>query len=323
MLRLYFDAMESGSPLAHADTARSTFGRNRVFDVAREVAYSPIAGQSLVDLTVKRLKTAVSLGMIEIGEQLPSEPGLAERLGVSPATLREALAGLRAAGVVETKRGRGGGSMFVREALPPPVEEARAHLAAFSFDDLRDLGEYYTAISGRAAALAAERATPTEADLLRSLVGAMFESRELCTIGRLDAQFHIGLASAARSTRLTAAETSVQAELAEFVSLVAMPLTRLRVAQSQHEQIIDAVCARDMRRSCEAAEWHAQTVTSLLLELRSEVAIAERQHADGVFVGLQPYGAELGSTPLELAYEPIWAARRGPAPSPLNSTRPR
>src|SRR6185503_17058591 len=44
-------------------------------------------------------------------EQLPAERDLAERLGVSRNTLREAIAALRDSGLVTTRRGRGGGTV--------------------------------------------------------------------------------------------------------------------------------------------------------------------------------------------------------------------
>jgi GntR family transcriptional regulator, transcriptional repressor for pyruvate dehydrogenase complex len=287
-----------------------------LFDRAREVVYSPIVGRSLVEATVKRLVSMVSVGLVGVGELLPSEPDLACRLGVSPATLREALAVLRGAGLLETKRGRGGGSVVVREVVPPAAEEARRRLAALSFDEVRDLGEYLTAIAGRAAALAAERATPVELGVLRSLVEAMGGCGDVAAFARLDARLHIGIASSARSSRLTASETGVQAELGEFASLLAVPSSRVRLVNGQHARIVDAVCARDATAASEEAERHAQAVASLLVETRSEVTDLESQHSQGAFAGLKPYGTELGSVTLEFPYDPIkrLGARTGQRP---------
>ncbi|MGN6160819.1 MAG: FadR/GntR family transcriptional regulator, partial [Marmoricola sp.] len=63
---------------------------------------------------VEQLATAIRLGVYPKGMLLPPERDLAEQLAVSRATLREAIAALRAAGLVETTRGRGGGTVVKR-----------------------------------------------------------------------------------------------------------------------------------------------------------------------------------------------------------------
>lgn len=274
-----------------------------VFAVAKEVAFGPVTGHSLVELTVKRLLDIISLGVVEVGEMLPSEPELADRLEVSSATLREALATLRQAGLLVTKRGRGGGTVVIRAVGPPPPQEARRRLASRSVDELRDLGDYRLAIAGRAAALAAERASFGELDVLQSIVSSMTQSDSLADYRRADAQMHIGIASAARSARLTAGETMVQAELGDFMSLVAAPAARARVAQDQHQAILDAIRVRDVRAARTASEEHARTTTAVLIEARSELADVEADRTVDYFSGIRPYGSELGSMPLMLPFE--------------------
>ncbi|WP_181779928.1 GntR family transcriptional regulator, partial [Pseudonocardia pini] len=71
------------------------------------------------EAVVRRLGSAIALGIIVDGEQLPAELQLAASLNVSTVTLRDALSDLRARGLVATRRGRGGGSFVVasQEAL--------------------------------------------------------------------------------------------------------------------------------------------------------------------------------------------------------------
>ena len=105
--------------------------------LAREAILQPIGGTGLVEQTVRRLGEAIGLGILEVGERLPAEPELSERLGISPMTLREALSILREAGYVETRRGRAGGT-FVRRSVPPaPRSAARGRLDSLTVDDLR------------------------------------------------------------------------------------------------------------------------------------------------------------------------------------------
>ena len=74
---------------------------------------SPLEGSGpKTEAVVQRLSAAISLGVMVDGQQLPSETDLADQLGVSTMTLREALAVLRQQGIVRTKRGRGGGSFI-------------------------------------------------------------------------------------------------------------------------------------------------------------------------------------------------------------------
>src|SRR5919197_1089270 len=127
---------------------------------ARTILAPPEEPAGRADMVAHRLGQAIRLGLILDGERLPPEARLAEQMGVSTVTLREALAVLREQGLITTRRGRGGGT-FVRA----PEDLTRAlvqRLRRLTTHELRDLGDHRSAISGRAAWLAAERALPEE-----------------------------------------------------------------------------------------------------------------------------------------------------------------
>ena len=75
----------------------------------------PVRGHHAFETCVEQLATAIRLGVYPPESVLPAERDLADQLGVSRATLREAIAALRAAGLVETTRGRGGGRRAAAE----------------------------------------------------------------------------------------------------------------------------------------------------------------------------------------------------------------
>ncbi len=66
----------------------------------------------------RRLIEMIDLGLFTEGEQLPNESALATQLGVATVTLRDALAGLRERGVIETRRGRSGGASSAPHRKP-------------------------------------------------------------------------------------------------------------------------------------------------------------------------------------------------------------
>src|SRR5262245_49335985 len=95
--------------------------RNEMSHGARSAMFAPLDQTGRAEAVTARLVDAITLGLLVDAERLPSEAELATRLGVSTVTVREALVALRQRGLVETRRGRGGGS-FVRAPA-----EASAH----------------------------------------------------------------------------------------------------------------------------------------------------------------------------------------------------
>src|SRR4051812_41903008 len=83
--------------------------------------YSPVPVRNAFEVTVERLAQSIRLGVLVGGQQLPPERELALTLGVSRVTLREAIGALRAAGLIESRRGRGGGTFVVS----PPTARPR------------------------------------------------------------------------------------------------------------------------------------------------------------------------------------------------------
>ena len=79
--------------------------------------FSPVPVRNAFEVTIERLAQSIRLGVLVEGDRLPPERELAETFGVSRVTLREAIKALRDVGLVESRRGRGGGT-FV--AAPRP-----------------------------------------------------------------------------------------------------------------------------------------------------------------------------------------------------------
>ncbi len=166
-----------------------------------------------------RISAAIELGVMADGEQLPSEYDLATLLGISHMTLREALAVLREQGLVETRRGRGGGS-FVRASAEVVNTRSMARLESLTVEALRDLGDEHFAVAGAAALFAARRAVAADVARLRGLVARLTNSDGgILSRRSADSRFQIEVAVCSQSARLTRAEVNLQAELASLIWL--------------------------------------------------------------------------------------------------------
>ncbi|MFE5592677.1 FadR/GntR family transcriptional regulator [Streptomyces sp. NPDC056549] len=234
---------------------------------ARSAVFTPVDTRARVDTVVRRIGDAIELGLLADGEQLPGETELAGQLGVSTVTLREALMALRQQGLVTTRRGRGGGS-FVTLPDNPPEERLRARLADWSTEELRDLGDHWAAVSGAAALLAARRTQPGDLRPLTRTVEELAAATDPATRSRLYGRFHVELAAAAQSARLTREEIALQTDLGALLCLVLDDPVHLGDVSDRHRAVISAVQDEADERARTLAETCVRESVGRLIALR-------------------------------------------------------
>ncbi|MEW1640542.1 GntR family transcriptional regulator [Streptomyces sp. NPDC091219] len=234
---------------------------------ARKAVFAPVDNRARVDAVVSRLGDAIELGLLADGEQLPGESELAGQLGVSTVTLREALMALRQQGLVTTRRGRGGGS-FVSLPEVPGEERLMVRLRGWSTEELRDLGDHWAALSGTAARLAAERTEAEDLFQLRRTADELTQAEDAAARGRVYGRFHVELAAAAQSARLTREQVALQTEVGALLCLVLGSDEYREEAADRHRSVISAVQdgAHDSAR--ELAERCVQESTARLIARR-------------------------------------------------------
>ncbi|MEA5453846.1 FCD domain-containing protein [Sinomonas sp. JGH33] len=230
-----------------------------------QLAFAPLEAAERGEEIERRIRHAIELGVLEDGTQLPSENDLAARMRVSTQTLRAALAELRHLGLVETRRGRGGGS-FVRANTGDIAKARRESLAAYSLEDLRDIREYRAVLAGSAAAAAAARAQQISIARLASLAGMIGSARTPAEMTRADSQFHLELSAASRSVRLTRQEMTLQAEIGPLI-WTNTP-NRATTAASEHTAIVEAIREGDPVLARAHAEDHVRHDMNGLIDLR-------------------------------------------------------
>jgi GntR family transcriptional regulator, transcriptional repressor for pyruvate dehydrogenase complex len=219
---------------------------------ARELLLAPIEPAGAVEQVVRRIGEAIGAGLLAPGERLPGQVELAETLGVARMTLRQALAVLEDAGLLEIRRGRTGGAFVAPDPPPPALDPPTA-------EQLRVLTDWRRAVSGEAAALAATRRTARELETLRAAArAAQAAAGEAAAFRRADARFHVLVAELARSPRLVAAEANLQVELAEVLAITPGPARARRVSQAGHEPIVAAIDAGDPDAARAAMIRHAE-----------------------------------------------------------------
>jgi GntR family transcriptional repressor for pyruvate dehydrogenase complex len=229
-----------------------------------EAVLRRVRGHHAFEACVEQLATAIRLGVYPRGTSLPAERDLAERLGVSRATLREAMVALREAGLVETTRGRGGGTVVTLKPRSPSARAA-ARITEAKRRDWLDSLEYRRVVEPGAAQLAANLPlTDVRRDQLERAHADVASARKPAEHRQADSRFHLTVAALSESPRLVEAVTSVQSTLHEM--LLAIPVLEANIAHSdrQHARIVSAILAGKPDRARRVMEEHCDDTAALL-----------------------------------------------------------
>jgi len=212
--------------------------------------------------TVERLLEGVKLGVYAPGDRLPPERELTRRLGVSRITLREALRELAAAGYVETKRGRFGGT-FIRTP-EPMVPDELTRTARDMGTGLDDALTFRRVVETGAAEMAAQASlTRQQRENLAECLTAM-ESCGSSGYRQADTRLHLAIADAAGSPQLTASVVEARVALVDLLNAIPMLERNLEHANVQHAGIVRAILAGDAERARRAMAEHVAGTAALL-----------------------------------------------------------
>jgi DNA-binding FadR family transcriptional regulator len=138
----------------------------QVLDGGPSPVLGPVRAVTVADGVADRLLTAIAVGDFLPGERLPVERDLCGLLQVSRSTVREAIARLQAAGVLEIRRGRSGGA-YVRESWTDVSAAAVRRTLLPRWEELEQLFDLRGLVEGMVAGAAARRRRPEHVEQMR------------------------------------------------------------------------------------------------------------------------------------------------------------
>ena len=207
----------------------------------------------LPELVMQSLIEAIEGGQIQVGQDLPSERDLAEKLGVGRGSLRECLAILEFLGAIEN---RGYRKAVVREA--DYIRKAISFIQiSVQADTQDDFNEFRKVNEMAIAAFACERAT--EEDL--AAIAATLERMEKRPDDYMaDVEFHDALAVASHNTMLAGTIHLVNSMIADLRNRYFDLPDFAQTALESHQAIYEAVKARNIPVAQQAMKHHLEIV---------------------------------------------------------------
>jgi GntR family transcriptional repressor for pyruvate dehydrogenase complex len=247
---------------------RADDDRRAAMASVRTALNTPLASASRIDELTDRLVTAIAIGEYLPGSKLPSERDLAASLKVGRMTVRAAIGRLVERGLLETQRGRGGGSFVTEQWSATSATSVQRTLSA-KWSSLRDTCEAVSRLHGTISRAAAENRDDGDVDALRARLEAFRAAESGLESQKADELLHLAIFSASHSDTLTA----VLRELESAVSIVApahlwgapdgMREMEAR-ALADHEQLVAAICEGRPDDASRIARTHAQIDFELL-----------------------------------------------------------
>jgi GntR family transcriptional regulator, transcriptional repressor for pyruvate dehydrogenase complex len=206
-----------------------------------------IAVPTRVDEIADRLITAIAIGEYLPGARLPVERELAAALGVGRMTVRAALARLVERGLLETRRGRGGGS-YVVDQWPDSSTESVRRTLSMRLAELRDRCDAICRLHGAVCRAAAEARTEHDVAALEARLEDFRAADSGLDSQQADSRLHLAIMDAAHNPVLKQVLLDLEASISigapahlwgEPTTMREMELRSLH----EHVELIGAIAA--------------------------------------------------------------------------------
>ena len=230
--------------------------------------FDPIRSEKLSGAVVRQIELLILRGVLRPGERLPSERDLAERLGVSRPSLREAVAELQDKKLLETRASAG---IYVAEVLGSAFNQNLVSLFASHDEAVFDYIRFRRDMEGIAAARAAVHGSDTDLKIIDTIykkMEAAHAKRNSTDEARLDADFHMAIIEASHNMIMLHMMRSMFDLLKEGVfynrGIMFKQRTTRDTLLKQHGAMNAAVQARDPDAARRAVTAHLDFVEAAL-----------------------------------------------------------
>ncbi|MGB7242772.1 MAG: FCD domain-containing protein [Sulfitobacter sp.] len=232
--------------------------------------FRPVQPEKLSSAVIRQIEQLILRGILRPGERLPSERDLAERLGVSRPSLRDAIGALQDDGLLAARPGAG---VFVADVLGSAFSPALVQLFARHSEAVIDYLSFRRDLESLAAERAARLASDTDLKVVQTVFDKMetaHEKNEPNEEAQLDAQFHMTIIEAGHNVVMLHMMRSMYDLLRQGVfynrQIMFKQSTTRSAILDQHRAINAALQTRDPVAARAAVQAHLNFVESALLD---------------------------------------------------------
>ena len=226
------------------------------------MSFKTIKRESTLEVIVQQIKNQIKKGILKPGEKLPSERKLSDLLGVSRASVREAIQALAFSGYLEVIQGKG---TYILE-VATKYDEIVNFFSGFSNYSLDYLMEARIMLEGEFARLAALNASQEEINVIEKIFNEIAKSKDLNSFVVKDLEFHLAIAKATHNPFMNG--------LMKIIGEMLYKETQRIIGRSRYtrensiETIRNLVQTIKQRNSEQAKEWMSKHIRNIKESLK-------------------------------------------------------
>ncbi len=236
--------------------------------------FQKVTPEKRATAVIHQIEKLILRGVLRPSARLPAERELAERLGVSRPSLREAVAELQDKGLLTTRAGAG---IFVADVLGNAFSPALIQLFATHDEAVFDYIAFRRDLEGLAAERAARLASDTDLKVIQTIYDRMERAHatsasknEAQLEAQLDAEFHLSIIEASHNVIMLHMMRSMFHLLREGVFYNRQIMFKQRSTRDtlliQHRDINAALQTRDPDAARAAISTHLDFVETTLAD---------------------------------------------------------
>ena len=252
--------------------------------------FQKVQTEKLSLAVVRQIELLILRGILRPGERLPSERELAERMGVSRPSLRDAISDLQEQGLLTPKAGSG---IYVAEVLGSAFSPALIRLFSSHDEAVFDYLSFRRDMEGLAAERAARLGSDSDLKVVQTIFDRMQSAHDRNAPedeAQLDAEFHMAIIEASHNVVMLHMMRSMYDLLRQGVFYNRQMMFQQRATRDalldQHRAINAALQSRDPEAARVAVELHLDFVERCMQDqqkaLRNEEVAQQRlKHETG------------------------------------------
>ncbi|MCT4631589.1 MAG: FadR family transcriptional regulator [Firmicutes bacterium] len=229
--------------------------------------FKKISNNKVYNQIITQIKENIKTGQLQKGDRLPSERNMSEQMGVSRATIREALRSLEIMGIIKCVQGEGN---FICDNLDNSLIEPLSMMFMLNQGKLNEINELRRALELEAVKLASERISEESVKIIEDLCETIVSSKDESKRAQADKKFHYEIAKASGNVFimniLSASSSLMENFIKDVRTMMLMEEKNIDIINEHHRGIVEGLKNRDSKLALKYMKAHMDMINSFVSE---------------------------------------------------------